>query len=77
MYEAEEGRMFTVLDSWVRNHEEQHEPSREYLYFQDIFIIQFVPGILEVPWAEIINVFDSIYLSWDPAIWTHSINFHG
>ena len=39
VYEAEEGRMFTVLDSWVRNQEEKHEPSREQLCFQSLAVL--------------------------------------
>ncbi|KAF4614242.1 hypothetical protein D9613_007736 [Agrocybe pediades] len=61
VYEGEEGRMLTVLDSWVRSGDDRIEPSR----------------LLEIPWAEILNTFEGIYLSWDPKIWSTVLNFHG
>ncbi|KAF8150612.1 hypothetical protein B0H34DRAFT_801552 [Crassisporium funariophilum] len=59
--ETEEGRMMTVLDSWVRSNGEGSEPSR----------------ILQIPWSEVLNTFDGVYLSWDPAMWETCLTFHG
>ncbi|PPR00890.1 hypothetical protein CVT24_000375 [Panaeolus cyanescens] len=61
LYEGDEGRMFTVLDSWVRVSEEKNAPSR----------------VLHIPWAEALNTFDGIYLSWDPTLWPTKESFHG
>jgi len=33
--------------------------------------------MLEIPFAEVLNIFDGIYLSWDPKIWKNVIDFHG
>ncbi|KAJ3564217.1 hypothetical protein NP233_g8439 [Leucocoprinus birnbaumii] len=33
--------------------------------------------VLQIPWSEVLYVFDGIYLSWDPAMWKHRIDFHG
>ncbi|KAH9481424.1 Calpain-like protease palB/RIM13 [Psilocybe cubensis] len=60
-YEAEEGRMFTVLDSWVRDNDSVEEPSRA----------------LQIPWSDVLNIFDGIYLSWDPMIWKKTLTYHG
>ncbi|KAF8058758.1 hypothetical protein FPV67DRAFT_1523596 [Lyophyllum atratum] len=61
--EAEGARILTVLDTWVKpNHENQSkEPSKA----------------LQIPWSDVLNVFDGIYLSWDPSRWANSLTFHG
>ncbi|EKM75828.1 hypothetical protein AGABI1DRAFT_102686 [Agaricus bisporus var. burnettii JB137-S8] len=33
--------------------------------------------VLKIPWSEVVYIFDGIYLSWDPGMWKHQINFHG
>jgi hypothetical protein len=38
---------------------------------------KYMPGILKIPWSEVLCIFDGIYLSWDPTMWKHQINFHG
>lgn len=30
-----------------------------------------------MPWADVLNVFDGIYISWDPALWATPKVFHG
>ncbi|KIM39736.1 hypothetical protein M413DRAFT_446644 [Hebeloma cylindrosporum] len=60
-YETDIGRLLTVLDSWVRSDEDQGEPSR----------------VLQIPWSEVLNTFDGIYLSWDPNMWERRLTFHG
>ncbi|KAF8199531.1 hypothetical protein BJ912DRAFT_1020136 [Pholiota molesta] len=57
----EEGRMLTVLDSWVRPSDDRGQSSTK----------------LQIPWAEILNTFDGVYLSWDPKMWQNSLTFHG
>ncbi|KAF9048647.1 hypothetical protein BJ165DRAFT_1343091, partial [Panaeolus papilionaceus] len=64
VYESEEGRMFTVLDSWVRSSDEKNAPSSK-------------QEVLHIPWAEALNTFDGIYLSWDIALWSKKETFHG
>ncbi|RXW16410.1 hypothetical protein EST38_g9440 [Candolleomyces aberdarensis] len=59
--EREEGRTVTILDSWVCPDTEPEDQSR----------------MLTIPWADALNMFDGIYLSWDPEMWTHSLTFHG
>lgn len=59
--ETKGGRELTVLDSWVRSTGDIQEPSR----------------ILKIPWIDVLNTFDGIYLSWDPARWQKSLVFHG
>ncbi|KAJ7578544.1 hypothetical protein C8J56DRAFT_1016524 [Mycena floridula] len=36
-----------------------------------------VSRILQIPWSDVLNVFDGIYISWDPQIWNRSISFNG
>lgn len=33
--------------------------------------------VLHIPWAEALNTFDGIYLSWDIALWSKKETFHG
>ncbi|KAF8905038.1 hypothetical protein CPB84DRAFT_1845125 [Gymnopilus junonius] len=60
IYETEEGRLLTVIDSWVRSNGSKDEPSR----------------ILHIPWTEVLNTFEGVYLSWDPSIWQTTLIFH-
>ncbi|GLB37855.1 putative peptidase C2 family protein [Lyophyllum shimeji] len=32
---------------------------------------------LQIPWSDVLNIFDGIYLSWDPSWWPKSVTFHG
>ncbi|KNZ75773.1 Calpain-like protease palB/RIM13, partial [Termitomyces sp. J132] len=60
--ESDDGRILTILDTWVNpNHEKQ---------FQE-------PRALQVPWLDVLNVFDGIYLSWDTSLWENQLTFHG
>ncbi|KAL0955704.1 hypothetical protein HGRIS_001924 [Hohenbuehelia grisea] len=61
--ETEEDRWLTVLDSWL--------PSSERDGSQDS------SRILNIPWTDVLNVFDGIYASWDPNLWSQSLTFHG
>ncbi|KAJ7807811.1 hypothetical protein B0H14DRAFT_3482866 [Mycena olivaceomarginata] len=58
------GRGFTVLDSWVRSDESNGNANR-------------TSAMLEIPWMDVLEVFESVYLSWDPRIWPKTLNFHG
>ncbi|KDR76346.1 hypothetical protein GALMADRAFT_247750 [Galerina marginata CBS 339.88] len=60
-YEREDGQYFTVLDSWVRADGSKDEPSK----------------VLQIPWSEVMNVFEGVYLSWDPNLWQNKLTFHG
>ncbi|KAF7314374.1 Calpain catalytic domain-containing protein [Mycena kentingensis (nom. inval.)] len=33
--------------------------------------------IRHIPWSEIVQIFDSIYLSWNPRVWARNLSFHG
>ncbi|KAF8962724.1 hypothetical protein BDZ97DRAFT_1702205 [Flammula alnicola] len=59
--ETEDRRIFTVLDPWVHPTGDQDETSRE----------------LQIPWSDVLNTFDGVYLSWDPNIWQKPLIFHG
>ncbi|KAK7472367.1 cysteine protease [Stygiomarasmius scandens] len=30
-----------------------------------------------MPWLDVLNTFDGIYVSWDPAMWHKTLNYHG
>ncbi|KAJ6590028.1 hypothetical protein DFH09DRAFT_1307482 [Mycena vulgaris] len=63
--EDDTSRGFTVLDSWIRNSD---VPSVE---------TDQTSRILDIPWSDVLDVFDSVYLSWDPRIWPKNLTFHG
>ncbi|KAG2015319.1 hypothetical protein CC2G_008602 [Coprinopsis cinerea AmutBmut pab1-1] len=64
VFEADEGRMFTVLDSWAPETEDGKG-------------VDGVNRMINVLWSDALNMFDGIYLSWDPSIWDKCITFHG
>ncbi|THV06173.1 cysteine proteinase [Dendrothele bispora CBS 962.96] len=33
--------------------------------------------VLEMPWSDVLNTFDGLYLSWDPAMWHKMLIYHG
>ncbi|KAJ7099454.1 hypothetical protein B0H15DRAFT_771653, partial [Mycena belliarum] len=63
--EDDSSRGVTVLDSWIRTGDETDtetdHPSRT----------------LDIPWSDVLEVFDSVYLSWDPHTWPQNLVFHG
>ncbi|KAF9524839.1 hypothetical protein CPB83DRAFT_885980 [Crepidotus variabilis] len=61
IHEDAEERSCTILDSWVRSEDDHVQPSR----------------VLQIPWSEVLNTFDGVYLSWDPNIWDQPLTFHG
>ncbi|KAJ3863401.1 hypothetical protein EV359DRAFT_43220, partial [Lentinula novae-zelandiae] len=61
--EEENGRFVTVLDSWARSDSLDIAPGER-------------PDLLEIPWSEVLNVFEGIYLNWDPNIWPSSVIYH-
>ncbi|TFK74616.1 cysteine proteinase [Pluteus cervinus] len=36
-----------------------------------------VARVLQMPWADVVNVFEGIYINWDPAPWSNVQTFHG
>ncbi|TFK45065.1 hypothetical protein BDQ12DRAFT_674049 [Crucibulum laeve] len=58
--ETEEERTFTVLDSWVRPSDDGNKQSRA----------------LHIPWSNVLDLFDGIYLSWDPRTRSNILTFH-
>ncbi|TFK21933.1 cysteine proteinase [Coprinopsis marcescibilis] len=60
VFDSDEGRHFTVLDSWVQDQDADDRSRR-----------------LDIRWTDALNMFDGIYLSWDPAMWDHQIQVHG
>ncbi|KAG7091220.1 hypothetical protein E1B28_010271 [Marasmius oreades] len=57
-------RIVTILDPWVR-------PS-------DTSAISERPSrIMKLTWSQVLNVFEGIYISWDPKIWPESLIHHG
>ncbi|KAJ7603725.1 hypothetical protein B0H17DRAFT_1222383 [Mycena rosella] len=63
--EDDASRGFTVLDSWIQAHDESATETDQ------------TSRVLEIPWSDVLEVFDSIYLSWDPRIWPKNLIFHG
>lgn len=60
--ESEGIRTLAVLDTWVKpGQESQRKQSKT----------------LRMSWSDVLNVFDGIYLSWDPARWSQVLTFHG
>ncbi|KAJ8517520.1 hypothetical protein ONZ45_g5319 [Pleurotus djamor] len=60
--EHEESRWLVVLDSWTSSQGDEEMPKSK---------------TLEIPWVDVLEVFDSIYVSWDPNIWKKSLSHHG
>ncbi|KAF4563111.1 cysteine protease [Pleurotus pulmonarius] len=56
-----DSRSLVVLDSWTPSEAEAGSKSKT----------------LEIPWMDVLEVFDGIYVSWDPLIWENRLNFHG
>ncbi|KAE9408723.1 hypothetical protein BT96DRAFT_807713, partial [Gymnopus androsaceus JB14] len=59
--EEETGRFVTILDSWV------HSESADAV---------LGPNVLEIPWLDVLDVFDGIYLNWDPQVWPSKLTYH-
>ncbi|KAJ3506469.1 hypothetical protein NMY22_g17242 [Coprinellus aureogranulatus] len=59
--EGEDGRTVTILDSWVTPGTESSERLKS-------------PTL---SWDDALNMFDGIYISWDPAMFKNSLTFHG
>ncbi|KAJ7736872.1 hypothetical protein B0H16DRAFT_1572895 [Mycena metata] len=62
--EDNNSRGFTVLDPWIGMSDRQLEDAQ-------------TSRILEIPWTDILEVFDSVYVSWDPRNWPKTLTFHG
>ncbi|KAJ7108465.1 hypothetical protein C8R43DRAFT_905383, partial [Mycena crocata] len=55
-------RGFTVLDSWIQTSDEAASDTSR---------------VLDIPWSDVLELFDSVYLSWDPSIWPKNLVFNG
>ncbi|KAJ6497495.1 hypothetical protein C8R45DRAFT_1093864 [Mycena sanguinolenta] len=63
--ELDTSRVITILDSWVGTSDEL------------TVNMERTSGMLDIPWTDVLEVFDSVYLNWDPAIWPKTLTFHG
>ena len=80
-------RGLTIVDSWLPfpDSEENQKTSSKpiaILFYNPTMVSAFAEGyyhtgILRIPWSDILDVFDGIYLSWDPQRWTKVLVFHG
>ncbi|KAH6910301.1 hypothetical protein BKA70DRAFT_1272694 [Coprinopsis sp. MPI-PUGE-AT-0042] len=65
VFESDEGRRLTVLDSWV--HEDEDPVAARSRQCR----------LVNISYSNALNMFDGIYLSWTPSIWENHIQFHG
>ncbi|KAF9073543.1 hypothetical protein BDP27DRAFT_1390928 [Rhodocollybia butyracea] len=61
--EDDTGRFVTVIDSWV------HSESLNVGAYKR-------PDVLEIPWLDVLDIFDGIYLNWDPRMWSSNLTYH-
>ncbi|KAJ3715961.1 hypothetical protein DFJ43DRAFT_1126860 [Lentinula guzmanii] len=61
--EDENGRFVTILDSWA--HSESIDVA-----------LRERPNLLEMPWLDALDIFEGIYLNWDPQIWSSNLDYH-
>ncbi|TFY69939.1 hypothetical protein EVG20_g2946 [Dentipellis fragilis] len=64
-------RRLTILDSWKSRQTIDHALAQLTLDKE-----QPVEKV-DMTWDEFCNVFDSIYVSWDPGMFAHTVHFHG
>ncbi|KAF6747364.1 hypothetical protein DFP72DRAFT_1075405 [Ephemerocybe angulata] len=62
VFDGDDGRMITFLDSWVCP-DAANEEAR--------------PKMPTIPWGDALNMFDGVYLSWDPEMWKNNLTFQG
>ncbi|CCM05215.1 uncharacterized protein FIBRA_07425 [Fibroporia radiculosa] len=70
-------RQLTILDSWLHD-----EPSDQDGYVANDGSTSTQTGpdsskTFDLPWDSVCNIFDGVYLSWDPGIFRRHIRFHG
>ncbi|KAI0645166.1 hypothetical protein C8Q79DRAFT_756199 [Trametes meyenii] len=63
----DERRRLTIFDPWVRPQSSRSNESDPIMRTRTV----------EVSWDEICNIFDGIYVSWNPALFQHRLTFHG
>ncbi|KAJ7287023.1 hypothetical protein C8J57DRAFT_1282596 [Mycena rebaudengoi] len=73
--EDHESRGFTVLDSWSRTSEPPSVDAEIRDFKLHVADYTTIIGILEIPWSEVLDVFDSVYLSWDPQYLAYRTTF--
>lgn len=89
---ADDDRQLTVLDSWVKPGEHEHlqaeetrqsdESSRECIELsiglcRFLFDVFCEAGAFVLSWDAVCELFDGIYLSWDPSAFQNQLVFHG
>src|ERR1700733_9460949 len=76
--ESESIRTLTVLDTWVKpGHEMQPKQSSKFIVSYFFTLVLRRVETLRMSWTDVLNVFDGIYLSWDPSRWSQALTFHG
>ncbi|KAI0359564.1 cysteine proteinase, partial [Trametes cingulata] len=63
-------RRVTIFDPWVHCQVADEQDDRA-------SAVQRSTGVVDISWDELCNIFDGIYLSWNPELFKHQIVFHG
>ncbi|EIW80539.1 cysteine proteinase [Coniophora puteana RWD-64-598 SS2] len=66
--ESGDSRRCTLLDSRVAEEDEKRLDPDDYLSHCQVY---------ELEWEEVCNIFGSVHISWDPALFSQSLAFHG
>ncbi|KAJ3824781.1 hypothetical protein F5880DRAFT_1479544, partial [Lentinula raphanica] len=61
--ENQNGRFVTILDSWAQSELSDVATRKR-------------RNLLEMAWLDALNIFEGIYLNWDPRIWSSSLTYH-
>ena len=87
MFSSPSSREMTILDSWTHTgatspteHASigQDETSRTLaVSFFRLVLTQCSTGSFKLHWDVVCNIFDGVYVSWDPGIFEHQLMYHG
>ncbi|GBE80774.1 Calpain-like protease palB/RIM13 [Sparassis crispa] len=77
MQDSDGDRTLTVLDSWVQSQRTINDPEKSDNRVSESHTQHDQPRTLNISWDAIHDIFDGIYLSWDPGIFRHQLFFHG
>ncbi|KAJ3709385.1 hypothetical protein C8R42DRAFT_693068 [Lentinula raphanica] len=61
--ENQNGRFVTILDSWAQSELSDVATRKR-------------RNLFEMAWLDALNIFEGIYLNWDPRIWSSSLTYH-
>lgn len=76
--ESESIRTLTVLDTWIKSgHQMQPKQSSKFIVSCFFTLVLRRVETIRMSWADALNVFDGMYLSWDPSRWSQALTFHG